>query len=110
MKSYCRSFYARCAFSHITKETYRTENNVLFVAYLYYPPEVSSMKYCCLGVFRNEYMNTSGSSLSSANKKKWTKILGSKRKKHLRGSTQATIHPLAIILTPALWALVIIIA
>ena len=22
---------------------------------LYYPPEVSSMKYCCLGVFRKEY-------------------------------------------------------
>ena len=21
----------------------------------YYPPEVSSMKYCCLGVFRKEY-------------------------------------------------------
>ena len=27
-------------------------------------------------------------------------------KKHLRGSTQATILPLAIILTVALWALV----
>ena len=23
---------------------------------LYYPPEVSSMKYCCLGVFRKEYV------------------------------------------------------
>ena len=23
--------------------------------YIYYPPEVSSMKYCCLGVFRKEY-------------------------------------------------------
>ena len=22
---------------------------------IYYPPEVSSMKYCCLGVFRKEY-------------------------------------------------------
>ena len=22
---------------------------------LYYPPEVSSMKYCCLGVFKKEY-------------------------------------------------------
>ena len=31
----------------------------------YYPPEVSSMKYCCLAVFRN----TSGSSLTSANRK-----------------------------------------
>ena len=36
--------------------------------------------------------------------------LGSKNKKHLRGSTQATILPLAIILTAALWALVSIIA
>ena len=35
--------------------------------------------------------------------------LGSKNKKHLRGSTQATILPLAIILTVALWALVSII-
>ena len=33
-------------------------------------------------------------------------IVGSKHKKHLGGSTQATIHPLAIILTAALWALV----
>ena len=45
--------------------------------------------------------------------KNHTKILvqeGSKNKKHLRGSTQAAIHPLAIILTAALWALVSIIA
>ena len=58
-------------------------------------------------------MNTSGSSLNSANRKERTKILvflGSKNKKHLRGSTQATIHPLAIILTAALWVLVSIIA
>ena len=40
--------------------------------------------------------------------KKHYKILklGSKSKKHLRGSTQAPIHPLAIILTAALHALV----
>ena len=40
---------------------------------------------------------------------KHTKILvylGSKNKKHLRGSTQATMHPLATILTLALCALV----
>ena len=36
--------------------------------------------------------------------------LGSKNKKHHRGSTQATIHPLAIMLTAALWALVSMIA
>ena len=36
--------------------------------------------------------------------------LGSKNKKHLRGSTQPTIHPLAIILTAALHDLVSIIA
>ena len=35
--------------------------------------------------------------------------MGSKNKKHLRGSTQATILPLAIILTTALRALVSII-
>ena len=23
---------------------------------IYYPPEVSSMKYCCLGIFRKEYL------------------------------------------------------
>ena len=33
-------------------------------------------------------------------------LLGSKNKKHLRGSTKATIHSFAIILTVALWALV----
>ena len=33
-----------------------------------------------------------------------------KNKKHLRGRTQATIQPLAIILTAALWALVSILA
>ena len=32
--------------------------------------------------------------------------MGSKNKKHLRGSTQAAIHPLAIILIAAPWALV----
>ena len=37
-------------------------------------------------------------------------IIGSKNKKHVRGSIQATIHPLAIILTAALCALVSIIA
>ena len=36
-------------------------------------------------------------------------FLGSKIKKHLRSSTQATILPLAFILTPALWPLVSII-
>ena len=63
-----------------------------------YSPEVSSMKYLLFG-------NISGSSLHSANRKKPTKILvklDSKNKKHLRVSAQATIHPLAIILTAAL--------
>ena len=32
----------------------------------YYPPEVSSMKYCRLGVFRKEYFSAS---LDSANRK-----------------------------------------
>ena len=52
------------------------------------------MKYCCLGVFKKEYFRN---------------ILGSKNKKQLRGSTHATIHPLAIILTMAVQALVSII-
>ena len=39
---------------------------------IYYPPEVSSMNYCCLGVLGR---NTSGPSLNSANGKKPTKIL-----------------------------------
>ena len=57
------------------------------------------MKYCCLGLFRKEYLRLV---INGANRKKWTEILilfGSKNKKHLRGSTQATIHPLAIMLT-----------
>ena len=59
---------------------------------IYYPPEVSSMTYCCLRVFRKEY-------------------LGSKNKQYLRGNTQATIFtPLAIILTVAVRALVSLIA
>ena len=33
---------------------------------IYYPPEVSNMKYCCLGVLRK---NTSGLSLTGANRK-----------------------------------------
>ena len=33
-------------------------------------------------------------------------LLGIKNKKHFRGSTQAKIYPLVIILTAALWALV----
>ena len=28
---------------------------VIEVLWFYYPPEVRSMKYCCLGVFRKEY-------------------------------------------------------
>ena len=76
----------------------------------YYPQEVSSMKYCCLGIFRKEYFRL------VTNWCKWTKHtkmlvkLSSKNKKHLRGSTQARINPLAIILTAALRALVSIIA
>ena len=34
---------------------------------VYHGPEVSSMKYCCLGVFRKEYFS---SLLNSANRKK----------------------------------------
>ena len=62
--------------------------NVVFLVF-YYPPEVSRVKYWGLGVLIK---------------------LGSKNKKHLKGSTQATIHPLAIILTATVWALVSITA
>ena len=33
------------------------ENKAVFgrEGHIYYPPEVSSMKYCCLGIFRKEY-------------------------------------------------------
>ena len=69
------------------------------------------MKYCCLGVFRKEYSRlvTKTVQIEKTN----TDILvwlGSKNKNHLRGSTQAIIHPLAIILTLALLALVSIMA
>ena len=29
--------------------------HITYIYNIYYPPEVSSMKYCCLGVFRKEY-------------------------------------------------------
>ena len=57
--------------------------------------------------------NTSGSSLNGANRTKTLRYWYSwvvNNKKHLRGSARATIHPLAIIPTAALWALVSIIA
>ena len=59
-------------------------------------------------------MNTSGLSLNGANRKKnplkyWYSSV-EKNTKHHRGSIQATIHPLAIELTLALWALISTIA
>ena len=69
-------------------------------------PKVSSN----LNIAVWEYLvrNTSGSSLVGANKKKdklkyWCSWV---IKYHHRGSIQATVHPLAIILTAALWALI----
>ena len=38
---------------HVGMTTYTSKPNQL--SNIYYPPEVSSMKYCCLGVFRKEY-------------------------------------------------------
>ena len=63
------------------------------------------MKYCCLGVFGKGYFR-----LVTNSPTKILVKLGSKNKKHLRGSTEATIHPLDIILSVALWALVSVIA
>ena len=74
--------------------------------FLYYPPEVSSMKYSCLGVFRKEYFRLVTN--YSATTKNRLKYWHSNYKKHLRGSIPATIHPLALILT--IWELVSIIA
>ena len=66
------------------------------------------MKYCCLGILRKEYFRLV--TRVQIGETHWNiGIVGSKNKKHLRGSAQATIHPLAIILTAALWALVSII-
>ena len=49
--------------------------------YIYYPPEVNSIKYCCFGVFRR---NTSGSSLNIGNRqitlKYWCSWVVKKRK------------------------------
>ena len=62
-------------------------------SFIYYPPEVSSMKYCQLGVFRKEYFRLV---TKYHKKKKYPKKvvqLGSKNNKHLRGTTQATLVP-----------------
>ena len=68
------------------------------------------MKYCHLGVFRKEYFRLVTKYHKKKKCPKKVVQLGSKNNKHLGGTTQATIHPLAIILTAALWALVSIIA
>ena len=67
----------------------------------YYPPEVRRGDYWGLGVFLLQYFPL-------VNVRKCCALivftgihLGSKNKKHLRGSTQAKMHPLALILTLA---------
>ena len=76
----------------------------------YYPPEVRRGKYWGLGVFLLQYFPLVKIWMPLHYNARKLILLGSKNKKHLRGSTQATIHPLAIILTVALWALVSITA
>ena len=96
-----------------------SQNSVTFVPgsdvrytciYVYYPMEGSSIKYCHLGVFRKECFRLF---INKPRKEKCHKFLvlsGSKKKKPIRVSTQATLCPLAMILTTALWALVSIVA
>ena len=75
-------------------------------SYVYYTPEVRRGKYWGLGVFPLQYFPIVKIWKPLHYKAEKLIYLGSKSNKHLRGSTQATIHPLAIILTAALWALV----
>ena len=79
---------------------------------VYFPPEVRSMKYCRLGVWI--HVATLPSCQFLYNSVFWVHLywnyLGSKNKKHLRGSTLTTKLPSAIILTAALLALVSMIA
>ena len=82
-----------------------------YVLFLYYTPEVRQGEYWGLGVFLLQYAPVGKRyKLLYENSINMKKKFGSKNKKNLRGSTQATIHPLAIILSPALWALVSMIA
>ena len=69
---------------------------------IYYPPEVSSIKYCHLGEFRKEYFRLVTKIVQIEKYTRQLVKLGCKNKKHLRDSTQATVHSLAIILTMAL--------
>ena len=73
------------------------------------------MRFCCLVVFRKKYFRLVTKQFKWKNPAILVGIgakLGSKIKKHLRGSTQpqTIIHPLAIILTAALVSIIIIIA
>ena len=45
---------AKAALSHFTKCLAQGKFNSLDP--IYYPPELSSIRYCCLGVFRKEYL------------------------------------------------------
>ena len=68
--------------------TSQRDQLVIRVINIYYPPEVRRGEYWGLGVFLFQYFPL-------------VKII-CKDKKHLRGSTQNTRHPLAIILTAGL--------
>ena len=57
--------------------------------YYYYPPEVSSMKYCCLGELGR---NTSGSSLNGGNRKHTLKYWYNWVVKK-RNTTKAVLRP-----------------
>ena len=74
----------------------------------YYPPEVSSMKYCCLGVFSKEYFRLVTNYIVQIGEKSWYSWVVK-----IRNASELVLrpqYPLAIILTTVLRALVSITA
>ena len=74
----------------------------------YYPPEVRRGEYWGFGVFLLQYFPLI--KIGKPLHYNCINMFSSKNSKHLKGSIQATILPLAIILMVALQALVTIIA
>ena len=75
-------------------------DGIIFI--IYYPPEVMGAGSIHIAILPSCQVVKDVKDIAL--------YLGSKNKKHLRGSTRAPIHPLTIILTTVLWALVSVIA
>ena len=61
-----------------------------WVTHLYYPPEVSSMKYCYLGVFRKEYfrlVTKEHKTKKTAVKSRYSQVL------KIRNTSEAVLRP-----------------